>query len=319
MIVNISMNGMMYGDPYATTVFWNYDIHDGATEDVVNNDSIKINVSSELFKGCLEDSLVSLDSFKKFIDKHNIQGRGDTFDVAMFHKSSDHMVRSLMLPAVWQQLEFGIPTSFTFAQIVIETSWGKNAIIRYSNNLFGRKCFHGKNRAHWFKHKHQVDSLAKLNIFMHEAKHCTHYPDEKDGYNKYNRFMNYDNLLETCLDRVHVLKTSNRGTAKVPNLRYNHCFKYKTYAKWAKGVAKGGWASAATYESLCLRVIKGKKHKFYTLDDEVEELRKVMMKDGELRFKKAMVLMRLNVKSMVNIQKERHKAFQKTKAKKRLS
>ena len=295
LLFNGMVNLLLYDDFFIIKFKWKYDKHYVKSSEplyeIDKDDKNYVNNS-------LEDDNVSVDSFKILLEEYDIKLILDTIDPAMCKKGNDYVIDKLTTFAIWQQLEYKIPASFTLCQIILETGWGTSPMFKHSNQMFGRKCFHN-GKAHWKEHSKEVDRLLKKGIRMHVAQHCNFYPDDRP----HNRFINYDNYLQCGLDRYSTLMWSNGGTKKKPIYRYRPCFKGAPddYKHWAKYIKLGGWATSETYTKNLISIVES--NQLYNIDRNAERIRKKYLDKGQLYFDKSLVLWRMKVEGIVNLHK----------------
>jgi len=150
----------------------------------------------------------------------------------MTFNSPEEFVNALKKPAFDIEREYGIPALFVIAQAALESGWGKNTI---GNNLFGIKAGNDWN------------GLKRL-VVTTEYSNCNNlqYPEilkiEKKGnlykYTVKDWFRDYETLEEGLLDHVKFL---------LQNKRYEKAFKYTDAKKFAKEIAKAGYATDPNY------------------------------------------------------------------------
>ena len=194
--------------------------------------------------------------------------------------------------AIYMQLKYNIPASITLSQILLETGIGTSKMFKYSNQLFGRKCFHNK-REHWKMYKNEVDAAIKqTGIHFHQAKHCNYYKDDSP----YNRFINYDSYFETAEDRYNVLWYQNRK-------KYRQCFVKNgkptiDYKHWAHTLKKAGWATDPNYAYKLISLIES--NNLQKIDKSTEALRTILLKHNELALQKRLILFKYEIKNIIN-------------------
>ena len=133
--------------------------------------------------------------------------------------------------AMDEMIQYGIPSSITLAQGILESGSGKGRLAVEANNHFGIKC-HGWN-----------------------GKKIYHDDDKKQEC-----FRKYDNPEFSFRD--HSLFLVNRS-------RYSFLFDFKkdNYKQWARGLKKAGYATDPKYPQKLINLIE--KYELYRYDNKV--------------------------------------------------
>ncbi|WP_047416470.1 glucosaminidase domain-containing protein [Cellulophaga sp. Hel_I_12] len=134
--------------------------------------------------------------------------------------------------AQFEMKAYGIPASITLAQGILESGFGKSALVKKTNNHFGIKCHKG-----W------------------EGEYDFHDDDEKgECFRKYNHPM--------YSFRDHSLFLTSRA-------RYAFLFDLDTndYRGWAHGLKKAGYATDYKYPSKLISFIE--RYDLHKYDDNV--------------------------------------------------
>ncbi len=123
--------------------------------------------------------------------------------------------------AMMQQVRYGIPSSITLAQGLLESNAGNSTLAVKSNNHFGIKCHNdwkGETYSHW-----------------------------DDG--EMSCFRKYDKVLDSYYDHSKFL---------VSKSRYDFLFELdvKDYKAWAKGLSQAGYATDPQYSQKLIRLIE---------------------------------------------------------------
>ena len=123
--------------------------------------------------------------------------------------------------ALQNEKDYGIPSSITLAQGIIESGSGRSSLAKEGNNHFGIKC-------------HQSWTGKKMY---------------KDDDQKNDCFRVYDNAEESYTDHSAFLKN---------NKRYSSLFSIdkNDYQAWAKGLKEAGYATNPQYANLLIDIIE---------------------------------------------------------------
>ena len=143
--------------------------------------------------------------------------------------------------ALQNEKDYGIPSSITLAQGIIESGSGRSSLAREGNNHFGIKC-------------HQSWTGKKMY---------------KDDDKKNDCFRVYENAEDSYTDHSMFLKN---------NKRYSSLFALdKTdYVSWAKGLKEAGYATNPQYANLLIDIIelydldKLSSNEFYLVADNTK-------------------------------------------------
>ena len=147
---------------------------------------------------------------------------------AMLHSWADTQlkpyqdyIRKYAPDAMRQQIKYGIPSSITLAQGLLESNAGNSEMARQSNNHFGIKCHNdwkGETYRHW--------DDGEMSCFRK-------YKTVLDSYNDHSLFL-------------------------VTKSRYDFLFdlNVKDYKGWAKGLKKAGYATDKQYDKKLIRIIE---------------------------------------------------------------
>lgn len=297
-LFNGIINELLYNNFFSLQVSWRYNTMLSAPIDVDISKDEKQGESNVTMINIIKNDSVSLDSFESVIIRlTNLLPKDTLFlDKCAKGQRNSYVAEKFRTLAIYQQLKYRIPASVTLAQIIHETGHGTSRMFRHSNQLFGRKCFADKKN-HWFAHKTEVEQLIRKGIRIHKAKHCNWYPDERDKFNRYNRFVNYNTYYDSGMDRYYTLLKP----------RYNKLFKQKDplnpvtshYKVWTKGLKDGGWATDVNYTKLLNDIIASRN--FQVIDENVERYRELMLKEnGELYLQKKLILYKYKIKLITN-------------------
>ncbi|WP_340203467.1 glucosaminidase domain-containing protein [Ascidiimonas sp. W6] len=146
--------------------------------------------------------------------------------------STEHYIQTFQEIAKQNMIDYGIPSSITLAQGILESASGKGELTRKSNNHFGIKCHKG-----W------------------TGDRAYHDDDEKGEC-----FRRYNHPMYSFSD--HSLFLSRRG-------RYAFLFKLRKddYKGWARGLRKAGYATDKKYPQKLIALIE--RYELYRYDREV--------------------------------------------------
>jgi hypothetical protein len=288
------INQLLYDDYSLHIIKWKYGVDDKKSLDK----TVDIILSESNLVSAIDDNNIDLDSFNKILNKYAEYVPTDTLHISKCKKGDVYVLDKTRRLAIWMQLKYNIPHSFTQAQIVLETAWGTSVAFEKSNQCFGTKCFINKG-SHWKVHKHALDSMflkAGHQRVVQYAKHCNYYKDDR----KYNRFINYDSYLHCGIDRYKHINTSyNRELKK---LRYKHLLSTKidknAYKIWTEGIHKGGWATDKKYATKLNTIIE--YNNLNAIDVRIEEYRTELLNVSQLYFDKKMALYEISVKRIIN-------------------
>jgi Mannosyl-glycoprotein endo-beta-N-acetylglucosaminidase len=144
--------------------------------------------------------------------------------------------------AIFEHLIFGIPTSITLAQALLESENGNSMLAREGNNHFGIKCPKGYD-------------CGKVIML---------YDDDTDKRNRRIRsaFQTFSSVPEGY--RAHSLFLKGE--------RYQKLFKYARtdYANWAKGLQECGYATNPAYARTLIGLIRQYNLDQYDLPEVLE-------------------------------------------------
>ena len=123
--------------------------------------------------------------------------------------------------ALQNEKDYGVPSSITLAQGIIESGSGRSSLAKDGNNHFGIKC-------------HQSWTGKKMY---------------KDDDKKNDCFRVYDNAEDSYTDHSMFLKN---------NKRYSSLFELdkSDYKGWAKGLKSAGYATNPQYANLLIDIIE---------------------------------------------------------------
>lgn len=140
--------------------------------------------------------------------------------------ANQSFINSLIRGAQEAMKTFGVPASVTIAQAILESAWGKSALTRTANNLFGIKAdasWHGD----------------KVNMPTTEYVHGN--PVKVNAY-----FRKYNSLAESIQDHARFLKE---------NHRYASAFECSSGIEFSSAIAKCGYATDTHYAKLLISLI----------------------------------------------------------------
>lgn len=139
-------------------------------------------------------------------------------------KENQAFINSILKGAQDAHKKYGVFSSVTIAQAILESGWGKISI---NNNLFGIKA-----DSSWKGKKSLVDT--------HEAHQVRRIPVKA-------WFRNYMSLDASILDHALFLAS---------NPRYKPAFLCKNGCDFAKAIAKAGYATDPNYADLLISIIQ---------------------------------------------------------------
>lgn len=124
--------------------------------------------------------------------------------------------------AVDEMLNYGIPSSITLAQAILESNWGQGETAMNANNYFGIKCYNGWEGPSFFA----MDDEP--------GKSC---------------FRKYNDVVQSFRDHSVFLKEGQR---------YRQLFEnpITDYAAWAKGLKSCGYATDPAYAEKLIGIIE---------------------------------------------------------------
>ena len=131
----------------------------------------------------------------------------------------------------------GIPASIILAQALLESDAGQSKLSKNTNNHFGMKCF-SKNC---------------------KKGHCANFTD--DSHKDF--FVTYSNAWASYRDHSNFLKSGKR---------YKKLFTYEAndYKKWARGLAKAGYATDKQYGEKLIALIQSLElNQYDTLEEDL--------------------------------------------------
>lgn len=140
--------------------------------------------------------------------------------------SPQEFLDALLPGAKYAQRIYGIPVSFTLAEAVLESGWGKNAP---GNNLFGIKADASWRGATVDVRTHEVIRGQRVAVTC--------------------KFRAYPDWAACLDDHAAFLKA---------NPRYAACFREKTGEGFARAVAKAGYATDPNYAQSLIAVMNGR-------------------------------------------------------------
>ena len=151
-----------------------------------------------------------------------------TVKINPIFNSTQQYIDFFKAEAIHEMKLYGIPSSITLAQGILESGSGKGRLAKEANNHFGIKCHD------WLGERIYHDD--------DRAQEC---------------FRKYDDPNESYRD--HSLFLVNRK-------RYSNLFKLKItdYKSWAKGLKKAGYATDPKYPKKLISLIE--KYKLYKYD-----------------------------------------------------
>lgn len=130
-------------------------------------------------------------------------------------------VRRYKEVAIAEKEKYGIPASIKMAQAIVESNAGTSALSKKTNNHFGIKCF---------------SRTCKKG-------HCSNFGDDshKDFFRKYS------NVWESYRSHSKLIVSG----------KYKALLKHgDDYQKWARGLKKMGYATAAHYDDTLIELIE---------------------------------------------------------------
>jgi hypothetical protein len=145
-------------------------------------------------------------------------------------------------PAQQSQREFGVPSSITLAQAILESGWGRSKLSTNDRNFFGMKCFTQGSYAN--------------GCHTYVTNECTAAPASA-CYTTSSTFRTYASATNSFRDHGALLATSSR---------YRAAFKYKTNpVQFAVEIQKGGYATDPLYATKLAKIMKDYKLQLYDL------------------------------------------------------
>jgi flagellar protein FlgJ len=90
---------------------------------------------------------------------------------------------TMVCPAQMSQSKWGVPTSVTLAQCIVESGWGKSALARKNRNYFGIKALPGQQYCE-FKTDEDYPADSKIE----RAKFAV-YPSAIESFNAHGRLL----------------------------------------------------------------------------------------------------------------------------------
>jgi flagellum-specific peptidoglycan hydrolase FlgJ len=147
-------------------------------------------------------------------------------------KSTEHYIQTFKDIAKQNMIDYGIPSSITLAQGILESGSGRGELTRKSNNHFGIKCHRG-----W------------------TGDRAYHDDDEKGEC-----FRRYNHPMYSFSDHSQFLTNRNR---------YAFLFKLRKddYRGWARGLRKAGYATDKRYPQKLISLIE--RYQLHQYDNEV--------------------------------------------------
>ena len=124
--------------------------------------------------------------------------------------------------AVEEMLNYGIPSSITLAQAILESNWGQGKTAKNANNYFGIKCYNGWEGPTFFA------------------------PDDEPGE---SCFRKYEDVVQSFRDHSEFLKNGSRY-----QVLFGHPI--TNYAAWAKGLKSCGYATDPDYAKKLIDIIE---------------------------------------------------------------
>lgn len=143
------------------------------------------------------------------------------------NKQNIHFINSIVPGAKEAQKKYGVLSSVTIAQAVLESSWGKSGLTLQANNLFGIKADKRWNGETITKSTVEYKGKKKISIDA--------------------RFRKYKSFSESIDDHASFLKN---------NQRYKQCFEYSNGCEFALEVFKAGYATDPHYADLLISLIR---------------------------------------------------------------
>jgi len=140
---------------------------------------------------------------------------------------NEKFLKSLILGAEAAQALHKVKASVTLAQAILESGWGKSALTKKANNLFGIKA----------------DKAWKgPTILMPTTEYYRGHKQTVDAF-----FRRYLSLADSIKDHALFLKK---------NPRYKAAFDCPTGIEFAKTIAECGYATDPGYAQLLISLIK---------------------------------------------------------------
>ena len=201
---------------------------------MVTHKDISINFSMQ--KG--EGGFLTTTTQSLFFDPFEDDGTAQAQNVSIQHSKTDESsltaaqrekrrkqlayVRTYQSLAAKEMNTYGIPSSITLAQGLLESNIGDSRLARENNNHFGIKCFSKRC----------------------EKGHCTNFNDDhhKDFFRKFS------SVEESYAAHSQLLQKD----------RYQKLFRLKKtdYKGWARGLKKAGYATDPKYADKLIRIIE---------------------------------------------------------------
>jgi len=145
-------------------------------------------------------------------------------------------------PAQQSQREFGVPTSVTLAQAILESGWGRSKLSANDRNFFGMKCF--------------TQGAYANGCHTYVTNECTPAPASV-CYTTSASFRTYASAANSFRDHGSLLAKSTR---------YRNAFKYtKNPVQFAVEIQKGGYATDPLYATKLAKVMADNKLTQYDL------------------------------------------------------
>lgn len=118
-----------------------------------------------------------------------------------------------------EELKYGIPSSITLSQGILESNAGRSTLAKRGKNHFGIKCF--------------SESCP--------PGHCTNHSDDHHK----DFFRNFKTNWESYRAHSHVLRRP----------RYAKCYESKNSKDWCQCLSDNGYATSKTYAKDLMRVV----------------------------------------------------------------
>lgn len=156
----------------------------------------------------------------------------------------NEFINSVAPGAIESQKEYGIPSSITISQAILESGWGNSKLSREANNYFGIKA----NKS-W--------KGLRYNINTGEYDATGNYYIEPNA-----AFRMYATPADSLKDHADFLMN---------NKRYNSLFDLDNidFKGWANGLQKAGYSTSPQYASTLINLIN--KYNLHSFDLEAEK------------------------------------------------
>lgn len=153
--------------------------------------------------------------------------------------------------AIKEMERTGIPASIKLAQALLESDAGRSELARKANNHFGIKCHNDWMGKKYYQYDDDYDELGN------PKKSC---------------FRKYKHVKDSYIAHSEFLRDPNKAN------RYGFLFRLDSddYKKWARGLKRAGYATAANYDQKLIELIETYQlHRFdhMALDRFEEEIK----------------------------------------------